>query len=410
MYNYITYLSFDDFHSERKCNTVKLSVKNCAKAGATVFLTYLCISYWKPLVGIISKIIGAASPLFIGFFIAYIVNILMSFYERVPIPKKREKSKSSPARRVICMVLALLTLVGVIALVVGLVIPELISCVTFLISEIPPVIEEFIGSDFVKEHLPEDWLDQLASVNWKEHLQNIAGFVASGIGGVADIVIKTVSSVFSVIVSAFIGIIFAIYLLMGRDKLLSQIRRLMGAYLPRKITSRVHYVARIVNDSFKRYIVGQCTEAVILGGLCTVGMFIFRFPYAAMIGALIGFTALIPIAGAYIGAIVGAVMILTESPVKAFLFIIFIIVLQQLEGNIIYPRVVGRSIGLPGLWVLAAVTVGGGLFGIFGMLIGVPVTASVYRLLGRDLHKRERRQRFELDREENEKTSESVGE
>ena len=389
---------------------MKLSVKNCAKAGATVFLTYLCISYWKPLVGIISKIIGAASPLFIGFFIAYIVNILMSFYERVPIPKKREKSKSSPARRVICMVLALLTLVGVIALVVGLVIPELISCVTFLISEIPPVIEEFIGSDFVKEHLPEDWLDQLASVNWKEHLQNIAGFVASGIGGVADIVIKTVSSVFSVIVSAFIGIIFAIYLLMGRDKLLSQIRRLMGAYLPRKITSRVHYVARIVNDSFKRYIVGQCTEAVILGGLCTVGMFIFRFPYAAMIGALIGFTALIPIAGAYIGAIVGAVMILTESPVKAFLFIIFIIVLQQLEGNIIYPRVVGRSIGLPGLWVLAAVTVGGGLFGIFGMLIGVPVTASVYRLLGRDLHKRERRQRFELDREENEKTSESVGE
>lgn len=387
---------------------MKLSFKTCLAAGGTVFLTYLCISYWKPLVGIISRIVGAASPLLIGFFIAYIVNILMSFYESLPIPRKRHGVSSSPARRVVCMICALLTLVGAVALIVRLVIPELVSCVTFLISEIPPALEELIGSDFVKEHLPEDWLTQLTSVNWQEHLQNIAGFVASGIGGVADIVIKTVSSVFSVIVTAFIGIIFAIYLLMGRDRLISQIRRLMSAYLPRKLTSRIHYVARIVNDSFKRYIVGQCTEAVILGGLCTAGMFIFRFPYAAMIGALVGFTALIPIAGAYIGAIVGAVMILIESPVKAFLFIVFIIVLQQLEGNIIYPRVVGRSIGLPGLWVLAAVTVGGGLFGIFGMLIGVPVTAALYRLLGHELHKRERLQRFDTEQAENKKSSDKT--
>ncbi|MBQ8401314.1 MAG: AI-2E family transporter, partial [Clostridia bacterium] len=142
-------------------------------------------------------------------------------------------------------------------------------------------------------------------------------------------------------------------------------------------------------DCFHKYIVGQCTEAVILGLLCTIGMLLFQFPYASMIGALIAFTALIPIAGAYIGAGVGAFMILTVSPIKAVFFLIFIVVLQQLEGNIIYPRVVGSSIGLPGIWVLSAVTIGGGIMGIAGMLLGVPLTAALYRMLQEDLHRRE---------------------
>ncbi|MGN1097475.1 MAG: AI-2E family transporter, partial [Clostridia bacterium] len=133
------------------------------------------------------------------------------------------------------------------------------------------------------------------------------------------------------------------------------------------------------------FIVGQCVEAVILGLLCIVGMLIFRFPYAVMIGTLVGFTALIPIAGAYIGAGVGALMIMTVSPIKAVLFIVFIVVLQQLEGNIIYPRVVGSSVGLPGIWTLAAITVGGGLFGIYGMLAGVPLAAAVYKLVKENL-------------------------
>ena len=141
------------------------------------------------------------------------------------------------------------------------------------------------------------------------------------------------------------------------------------------------------DDCFHRYIVGQCTEAVILGVLCTVGMLIFRFPYAPMIGALIGFTALIPVAGAYIGAAVGAIMILTVSPLKALLFLVFIVVLQQLEGNLIYPKVVGKSIGLPAIWVLAAITVGGSLMGIAGMLISVPITAALYRLLKEDMRR-----------------------
>ena len=144
----------------------------------------------------------------------------------------------------------------------------------------------------------------------------------------------------------------------------------------------------MLNNSFHNYIVGQCTEAVILGILCTIGMLILRLPYASMIGALIAFTALIPVAGAYIGAGVGAFMILTVSPVKALVFLIFLVVLQQLEGNIIYPKVVGSSIGLPGIWVLAAVTVGGGILGIGGMLLGVPVTAALYQIIKDDIKER----------------------
>ena len=146
---------------------------------------------------------------------------------------------------------------------------------------------------------------------------------------------------------------------------------------------------KTINDAFHHFIVGQCTEALILGSLCILGMLIFRFPYAVMIGTLVGFTALIPIAGAYIAAAVGAFMIFTVEPMQAVWFLVFLIVLQQLEGNLIFPRVVGSSIGLPALWVLAAVTVGGGLFGILGMLLGVPLAASAYKLLSRDMKARE---------------------
>ena len=149
------------------------------------------------------------------------------------------------------------------------------------------------------------------------------------------------------------------------------------------------YVLSVLNDCFRRFIVGQCVEAVVLGVLCALGMTLLRLPYAAMIGALVGFTAIIPVAGAYIGAVIGAIMILTVSPIKALLFLVFILVLQQVEGNLIYPKVVGSSMGLPAFLVLAAVTVGGSLGGILGMLIGVPLTAAVYRLLKEDLKKAE---------------------
>ena len=177
------------------------------------------------------------------------------------------------------------------------------------------------------------------------------------------------------------------YVLLDKEKLGRQTKCLIRTYVPRA-SERIFYVTRVVDESFHSFIVGQCIEAVILGILCIIGMLIFQFPYAVMIGVFIGFTALIPIAGAYIGAAVGAIMILTVSPLQAVQFLIFIVVLQQLEGNLIYPKVVGESIGLPGIWVLTAITVGGGVLGIGGMLIAVPLFATGYRLLKEDVIRR----------------------
>jgi len=215
-----------------------------------------------------------------------------------------------------------------------------------------------------------------------------------------DTVFKTVLSVFSGIVTAVLAIIFAIYLLCSKDKLLSQFDRLLKRYLKPLWHKRITYTLGILNDSFHSFIVGQCIEAVLLGALCTIGMSILRIPYATMIGALIAFTALIPVAGAYIGAGVGAFMIMTVDPMKALIFLIFLLILQQLEGNIIYPKVVGSSIGLPGIWVLTAVTVGGGIFGVAGMLIGVPLAAALYRIIGNDVRKSEGIESVPAEKEE----------
>lgn len=295
------------------------------------------------------------------------------------------------------MLAAIVTLIGIAALVIGLIIPELGSCVRLLVSEVPgaigTLVNNFINNAALAEMIPENIIEELNSINWKESLSQIVQFVSSGISGMAGAVTTVVTSVFSIFVTALISMIFAIYLLLGKDRLKGQCDRLMKNYLYPSWQEKIEYVLSVLNDCFHRYIVGQCIEAVILGTLCALGMFLFRFPYAVMIGALVSFTALIPVAGAYIGAGVGAVMMLTVSPMKAILFLIFIAVLQQLEGNLIYPKVVGTSIGLPGLWVLAAVTIGGSLMGIFGMLIGVPITAALYRLLREDMKRRESKKR-----------------
>ena len=197
------------------------------------------------------------------------------------------------------------------------------------------------------------------------------------------------SSVVSGTFATFIGIFFSIYFLLQKEKLSAQLDRVAGNYLPNKFYKKTTHVLSILNQCLRRYIVGQCTEAVILGVLCSLGMLIFRFPNAVMIGTLIGFTALIPFVGAYLGGAVGAIIILSHSPVKAFFFVIFLIILQTLEGNLIYPKVVGESIGLPAVWVLVAITLGGSLFGVLGMLLGVPIVATIYTLCREDLRKRE---------------------
>ncbi len=367
---------------------MKIEWKTCLKIGVSAFILYLCISYWPAVARFLGSVLGAAMPLLIGCIIAYIVNILMSSYERHYFPRS-SKAAVIKSRRPVCLLSAFLTLIIFIALLFWLVIPELVACARLLVAQVPDAISSLIDRIEGTGYLSDDIIASLQGIDWKARLEQIVGVVSSGIGDVVGTAINVVSSVFSGIVTALFAIISSIYILTSKEKLGSQFHRLMRRYMKRPVYDRSLHIISVMDDSFHRYIVGQCTEAIILGVLCAIGMAIFRFPYATMTGAVVAFTALIPVAGSYIGAGVGAFMILTVSPMKAVFFLIFIVVLQQLEGNLIYPRVVGSSLGLPAIWVLAAVTIGGGVMGILGMLLGVPLASALYKLLRENIRKGE---------------------
>lgn len=364
----------------------KLNWKNGLKIGLGILAVYLAIHYWPNVSEIIGTVLSAATPIFVGAVLAYLINILMSFYERHYFPKSGKKS-AAKTRRPVCLAGAIITILGLVALVGILIVPQLINCVKMLVAELPGAIEVLINKLSGFDFIPKNIFETLSGIDWKSRISDIVGTLTTGIGSVMDVAVTAVSSVFSVVSDFVIGLIFALYILLDKNRLVAQTGKVSRKYIPERWLKKITHVLSVANDCFRRFIVGQCTEAVILGTLCTIGMLILRLPYAPMIGALTAFTALIPIFGAFIGAGVGAFLILMESPVKALIFLIFIVVLQQLEGNLIYPKVVGSSIGLPGIWVLAAVTVGGGVFGISGMLIGVPTAAVIYRLVKEDVNR-----------------------
>lgn len=369
---------------------MKIDWKTCLRVGVSAFALFLCIHYWDEFSSLVSLFVGAAGPLITGCVIAYVANILMSFYERHYFPASRSAAVVK-SRRPVCLLCAFLTAAAIVALLLWLVLPELAACVRLIVSEVPGALNT-VAEWLMQTELFADsrWLtDLLDGVNWRETIAKVIDLLFSGLGGTVSLAANVLTSVFSSAVNLVLGLIFALYLLSARDVLRSQLERLSKQYLPPRWAAGLRYVLSTLNSCFHSYIVGQCTEAVILGALCSLGMTIFGFPYAGMIGALVGAMALIPIAGAYVGGGVGFLLILTVSPLKAVLFVVYLVILQQLEGNLIYPRVVGGSIGLPGIWVLAAVTVGGGVAGITGMLFAVPLTAALYRMLKTDLHRRE---------------------
>lgn len=354
-------------------------------AGAAGFLLFLCIFYWESFAGLLALVLNAASPLLVGCVIAYAVNILMSFYERHYFPKSSRPIARKSARPV-CMLASVLTMVAILVAVSRLVIPELKNCIGLMLNAVPGILEKLTELLSDKNILTEELLEPLKDVDWRTVLQKVAQALFQGLGSAAAIL----SELFSSVVNLLLGFIFAIYLLTGKERLRAQCQRLMRNYLRPAWAQNILHGLTVADGCFHKFLVGQCTEAVILGVLCALGMALLGFPYATMVGAVIGVTALIPVAGAYIGGAVGFILILTEDPVKALLFIVYLVVLQQLEGNLIYPRVVGTSIGLPGIWVLAAVTIGGGVGGIAGMLLGVPLAATTYQLLRENMNRRER--------------------
>jgi len=345
-------------------------------------------------------VLSATAPLLLGAVIAYVLNLLLRRIEAFYFPNSKNP-KVIKSRRPVCLLLSFLALFLIIILVVNLVVPELASSIRLIVEEIPGVVEEirlwaletFREVPAVQEALAD------MNIDWKETLTRIFGILMAGAGGLFTSVMSAVTGLFGAVAQTLIGTIFAIYLLSTKETLSEQADTLMKVYLKPQTREKILYTAEVFHKTFSSFIVGQVIEAVIIGALCALGMMFLRIPYAAMTGTVVGVTALIPVVGAYIGAAVGAFMVFTVNPVQAVVFIIFLICLQQLEGNLIYPKVVGSSIGLPGMWVLAAVTIGGGVLGVGGMLLGVPLTAALYRLLWADV-------RVRLERKEHGKKEE----
>lgn len=322
--------------------------------------------------------LGIFKPIFLGCVIAFILNIVVSLWEKIFFPNTKNKYLQK-SRRGICILLSFLSVLLILYLVYMLVVPQLSKSIA-VISNKFPVLYENIRDEAIKHSssLPTIREKLLSSdKTGQEAIQKLIGTLSIWTSNIFNII----GSVFGVMADFVMSTIIAIYLVAGKETLGRQFKKLFKRFLPEGFTKKMYYVLDIANSTFASFFTGQFIEAIILGSLCAVGLFIFRFPYAPMIGSVVGFTALIPLIGAYIGGAFGFFMILTQSPIQAILFIVFLIILQQIEGNLIYPRVVGGSVGLPGVWVIIAIIIGGGLAGIAGVFFSVPVTATIYKIL-----------------------------
>lgn len=363
------------------------------------------IGYWAinnlTTVGnIFSTILNILFPFVLGGALAFILNIPMTFFEKKLLKTKKKKQRNKKLVRIISIVFAIIVIVLVLGLIIRLIVPELIDIVKLLITNIPYYVDEITK-------LIEQYASEIPDFNAMVQEQNIdlekiANEIINQIPTLVTSSISIVSSLVSGVVTTFIAIVFAVYILMDKEKLKTQTSKLLYAYLKKETADKIVSVGRVSKDTFKSFFTVQCLEATILGTLCIIGMLILRIPYAIPIGVLIGVTALIPVVGAFIGVIVGAILIVAVDPFKVITFVIFVLILQQVEGNLIYPRVVGNSIGLPGMWVLLGVSVGGSLGGIVGMLLGVPLVCIIYTLLRKDVNKKLEKKIVKSDMENNE--------
>ncbi|MEG0249290.1 MAG: AI-2E family transporter [Peptostreptococcus sp.] len=332
----------------------------------------------KEFLGGASNFLSVFKPVFLGCVIAFILNIIVSLWEKIYFPNSKNKFILK-SRRAVCILLSFLSIILIIYLVFMLVIPQLIKSMSVFTNKFPELYDDLRRKTIELSGSVPGLQEKLLSSDktGQEAIQKILKTASLWTSSLFNII----GSVFALIANFVMAAILSIYIVGSREKLGSQFDKLFKKVIPNKILKKIYYVLEVANSTFASFFAGQFIEAIILGSLCTLGLFIFGFPYAPMIGSVVGFTALIPLVGAYIGGIFGFFMIFTQSPLKAFLFIIFLTVLQQIEGNVIYPKVVGGSVGLPGIWVLTSIIVGGGLAGIPGVFFGVPIAATLYKIL-----------------------------
>ncbi len=339
---------------------------------------YLVLSNFGDVTDKLGMLISIVFPFILGTCFAFIINVPMSRIENALFRSGRVKK----GKRIISFFITIALIIGIIAIALNIIIPQIAVTLYNIAKELPEAADAFQAwvmdragvwsfmHDAVKQ-FSIDWGDIAKDLSIL--MKNVGTqMVNTGIGAVTNIV--------GMIVNFFIGLIFSVYILMSKEKLGLEGKQVLFAVFSEKTAKKIIYVLTLSNRTFSRFISGQCLEACILGLMFFVSMSIFRLPYAMLISVMIAFTALIPIVGAFIGCIFGCLFILLENPVQALFFIILFLILQQIEGNIVYPHVVGSSVGLPSMWVLVAVTVGGKLMGVFGMVLFIPICSVLYSL------------------------------
>ena len=360
-----------------------VSMKDKTRKDIIIIISYIALVIFalvnfSKILAFLGKVISIFSPFLLGIILAFVLNVLNNFIEKKIFGKIKPSKIWNKIKRPLCITLSLILVFLTIFFVMNLLIPQLKNSASLFTDTLPAYKEDIIGI-LNKFDVDESTVNKVG-----EYLDNFGKVITDYIKGNSKAVItvttEVATSVINIISKGIITLVFAIYMIAQKETLSRQINKVMKAYLKPKTINKINTVGTLANKTFSNFVTGQCLEALIFGSLVFVGMLIFRFPYASTIGVLLGFTALIPIFGAFIGTAIGFILIMMVSPVKAILFVVFIIVLQQIEGNLIYPRVVGKSIGLPGMWVLLSVTVGGSIGGILGMLIATPLCSLLYAL------------------------------
>ena len=380
----------------------KENTKQIMKIVIVAIVLLVALINIQPLWNVFKVFLGILSPFIWGLAIAFILNIFMTFYENKVFKSRKQnvnekitsknntnkivRKKKKGAKRTCSILLSILTIIAVISLIMTLIIPQFIEVIRNLVSNIPSYLENLKNFGIsITEQVPE-------INNFIQNINIDTEALRNGLMNISrdllSVTINQISGLFSSIVNFFIAIVFSVYILANKEELKMQAKKFVYARLDKEKADHVIKVSRLARDSFRNFLTGQAKEAVILGVLCAVGMLILQIPYAGPIGALTALTAFIPIVGAFIGGFIGAVLIVAVDPIKAIIFIVFIIVLQQIEGNLIYPHIVGKNIGLPSIWVLVAITVGGSLFGIIGMIVGLPIVSIIYAIIMEDTNKK----------------------
>ena len=331
-------------------------------------------------------------PFLLGGAIAFVLSVPMNRIDKRLFGKAKEGSKLDKASAPLSLIITLILVLAVLSLVVIVVLPELGSTIAMLGNTLPekvPALLKKVELLFVNNPELILYIEELeASLNWDEILNQLLTFFRIGANTMLDSTISVATGIVSGVGTFFIAFVFACYILLQQSFLRRQMTKLCFAYMKEKHAQEFLRICSLTYKTFSNFLTGQCMEAIILGLMFFIAMTVFRFPFALLVGVLIAFTALIPIFGAFIGCAVGAFLILTVDPKQALFFVIMFLVLQQIEGNLIYPKVVGGSIGLPAIWVLAAVSLGGSLFGVVGMLVFIPLVSVFYTLLRENVHKR----------------------